>query len=391
MKTNSNPLFRLINKINPFIIFALILLLSVVIDGSIIFGFSGSSLVSQERALTNLQTESGSNIHIRYSLSDQSEASRLSLINPINDFNAYRIKELGRSVTYVCNKQYEVQYEELSFNCSYLVYGDAYDNGVTNSRFRLAQGSYTNISDDSYIYVSPAFLSNITGLAEKDAIGKKIKLSLDKEKEFIIGGVMHESISADSAAHFNRLFDSAYILFGSASLYKYGFTDLMFTSTDEYFVNDSLDFIDAYNKSYLKYQDAWIRISSYKSYVAGGYVLSNSSTVSAKFKTSKGSDFYSFISILVIVISVLLYVAIVFLYDFTKVKWYVRAPSGLILFGFLFLVTYLLTEQLKAGLFISRLSLVFFMAFMIISLIAYIYMLMFFNYDKKIDKENNNG
>ena len=133
MKTHNNLLSRLINKINPFIIFALILLLSVVIDGSIIFGINGSSLVSQERALSNLQVEAGSNIHIRYSLGDQTEAARLSLINPINDFNAYRVKELGRSVTYVCNKQYEVQYEELSFDCSYIVYGDSYDKTQTFS------------------------------------------------------------------------------------------------------------------------------------------------------------------------------------------------------------------------------------------------------------------
>ena len=392
MKTHNNLLSRLINKINPFIIFALILLLSVVIDGSIIFGINGSSLVSQERALSNLQVEAGSNIHIRYSLGNQTEASRLSLINPINDFNAYRVKELGRSVTYVCNKQYEVQYEELSFNCSYIVYGDSYDKSVTLSKFRLQQGNYTNITNENYVYISPGFLKNMTGVKAKDAVGKKLKLSLDDKKEYIIGGVLHDSYASDSGIHFNHLFSDSYILFGSTSLYKYGFTDLMFRSTDEYFVNDSLDFIDAYNKSYLKYEDAWMRVSSYKSYVDGKYITSNSTTVSNKFKKSKGSDFYSFISIFVIAVSLVLYAIIVFFYDFKKVKWFIRVPSGLILFGYLFLVTYFFTEQLKAGLFVSRLSLIFFMAFMIISLIAYIYTLAFFNYErKKLDKENNNG
>ena len=392
MKTNSNPLSRLINKIPNPVIFILILFLSIIIDGSIIYGFSGSSLVATERALTNLQIESGSNIHIRYSLANQSEASRLSFINPVNDFNAYRIKELGRSVTYVCNKQYEVQYEEFKFNCSYIVYGDFYNDSFTTSRFRLANGNYANITNENYIYISPSFLKNITGLKANDAIGKKIKLSLNSDKEYIIGGVLHESIPADSGIHFNHLFDSSYILFGSASLYKYGFTDLMFTSTDEYFVNDALDFIDTYNKSYLKYNDAWMRVSSYKSYVEGKYITSNSTTVSARFKDDKGSDFYSFFTIFVITIALLIYIALVIFYDFRKVKWFIKVPNGLLLFGYQFLITYFFTKQLKAGLFVSRLSLIFFMVFMIISLIAYIYTLAFFNYErKKIDEETDNG
>lgn len=392
MKTNSNPLSRLINKIPTAVIFILILFLSIIIDGSIIYGFSGSSLVATERALTNLQIESGSNIHIRYTLANQSEASRLSFINPVNDFNAYRIKELGRSVTYVCSKQYEVQYEEIKFNCSYIVYGDSYNDSFTTSRFRLANGSYANITNENYIYISPSFLKNITGLKANDAIGKKIKLSLNENKEYIIGGVLHESIAADSGIHFNHLFDSSYILFGSASLYKYGFTDLMFTSTDEYFVNDALDFIDTYNKSYLKYNEAWMRVSSYKSYVEGQYITSNSTTVSARFKDDKGSDFYSFITIFVIAITLLIYIALVIFYDFKKVKWFIKVPSALLLFGYQFLITYFFTTQLKAGLFVSRLSLICFMVFMIISLIAYIYTLAFFNYErKKIDEETDNG
>ena len=72
---------KLINKINPIIIFVLLLFVSVVFDGGAIYGVNNSSLVAQERYIDNTKKEAGNDIHIQFSLGSTSEASRLSLIN----------------------------------------------------------------------------------------------------------------------------------------------------------------------------------------------------------------------------------------------------------------------------------------------------------------------
>ena len=261
MNNYNNPIKRLINKIDAIFVFILLALLSVTIDGTIIYGISHSSLVSQEKGFNEIVKESKNNIHVKYSLGHQSEAAKISLINPINEYNAYRAKEYGRWVSYVLNEEFEVNYEEVSFNSNYVVYADYYNNGVTMSRFPLSTGTYANMSQDNIVYVSPAFLKQ-TGIETKKAVGKMIKLSFNEEP-YMIGGIIKESNGDDSAPHFKRLFDESYILLNSAQVYKYGFTDLLFTTTDDYFVNDSLDFVKAYNKSYLKFKDIYMRVSSY--------------------------------------------------------------------------------------------------------------------------------
>ena len=388
MKSDKNPVFRIVNKINSILIFVFLLLLSVVIDGTIIYGISGSSLVTNERGLNNLQKEYGSYIHIAYSLDGQSEASILSFINPINEYNGYRNKEFGRNISHVSNQEFTVNYAEASFTCDYIVYEDYYSPYYTMNRFLLSAGSYEKLNQDNSVYVSSAFLSQIPLEGGEDPIGKTIKLSLDNDKDFVISGIINESSVADSGFHFNQLFDSSYILLNKQAIYQYGFTGLLFASSDDYFVIDSLDFIKAYNKSYLKYDDAWMRVSSYKE---EQFVISDPFTVKYMLKDSQGSGFYSFISIFVLVISLLAFLTLILFYDFSKVKWYIKVPGGLILIAYLFLSTFYLTSKLKAALFMPRLATGLYMAFMIISLVAYIYAFSFFNYEAKKKEEVSNG
>ena len=141
MRNNNNPLFRLINKVNSLVILVLLLLISVIIDGSIIFGISNSSLVNNEIQVRDLQKETGNMFRLAYNLENETEASRLSLINPISDFNTYRSKELGRNVSYVLNKWYEATFNEKKLVNYYVVYDDcftvAYDDAYTSNRFQI--------------------------------------------------------------------------------------------------------------------------------------------------------------------------------------------------------------------------------------------------------------
>ena len=380
MKNSRNPFIRFINKIDGLIIYVLLALLTVVVDGTIIYGVSNSSLVNNERIINDIKKEAGNYLHIGYGLKSESEAARLSLLDPINEYNAYRIKEPGRNVTYVSNNYYEVTYEEITFSNSYIVYEDYYSDSYTINKFRIAQGSFKELEKEDVVFVSNAFLKK-TKIAAKEAPGKKIKLSLNPNIEFTIGGVIHEGNAGDSGIHFNRLFNSSYILFNRQALYKYGFTDLMFAATDEYLVNDVLDFIDAYNKSYLKHENASMRVSSQKDEVM--------QLRYASFKPSNDekANTYAFLSVLSLVVSGLLFLVIILFYDFNKVKLYKRIPICLILFGYQFLSVFFLVNQMKKGLFMPRLSVILFVGFLIISLIAYIYAFSFFYYEERLKKK----
>ena len=376
MKNSNNPFVRLINKIDGLVIFVLLLLVSVAIDGTIIYGVSNSTLVNNERVINDIKKEAGSFLHIGYALKSESEAARLSLIDPINEYNAYRIKESGRNVTFVSNSYYKVTYEDISFYNSYIVYEDFYNESLTINKFRVAQGTFKEMDKEDMVYVSSAFLKK-TKIPAKEAPGKKIKLSLNPNIEFTIGGVIHEGNAGDSGIHFNRLFNSSYILFNRQALYKYGFTDLMFASTDDYLVNDVLDFINAYNKSYLKHENASMRVSSQKD-----------DTMRISYASFKPSDdmnagMNSFWSILVLIVFGLLFLTIIIFYDFNKVKLYKRIPICLILFAYQFLSVFFLVNLMKKGLFMPRLSVILFVGFLIISLIAYIYAFSFFYYEYK--------
>ena len=387
MKNSNNRFIKLFNKIDALVIFILLALLSVIIDGTIIYGVNNSSLVSQENQINEIKKEAGSYLHIRYGLESFSEASRLSLINPINEYNGYRTKELGRNVSYALNKEYEVSYKEISFKSSYIVFEDFYSNSFTINNFRIANGSYKDIELDNTVYLSSAFLKSITGLSAKEAIGKEIKLSIDKDKTFIIGGIIDQSKADESGIHFNKLFDPSFILMNRKHIYEYGYTDLLFASTELYYLDDSLDFINTYNKSYLKYDEARMRVSSYKE---EQYKLTP--VFSPKTNNDNDSNAYSFLSILVLAICYLLFVFTLVIYDFKSRKWYKTIPIALILFSYHFLSVLYVVNKMKAGLFMSRLSIILFIIFLITSLILYIHSFIFFDYEnKKKEKEQNNG
>ena len=172
---------KLFNKIHSSIIFLLLLFVSVAFDGAVIYGMNGSSLVGKEKYIYQLKQDMGTDIHIRYNLTSFSLASRLSLMSPINEYNNYRIKEIGRNVSYVLNESFTVTYEEQSFECAYSCFEDKYSDALTVSRFLLTNGSFADFENKDLVYVSSDFLANIRGLKAKDAIGQKIKLSLTVE------------------------------------------------------------------------------------------------------------------------------------------------------------------------------------------------------------------
>ena len=363
---------KVFNKINAAIIFFVLLFITVAFDGAVIYGMNGSSLVAQEKYVYQTQKDAGKDIHIRFNLSSFSLASRLSLMSPVDDFNSYRIKEIGRQVSYVLNESFNVTYEDKSFSCAYASFENKYSNSLTVSRFLLPNGSFEDFDNKDVIYISTGFLANISGLSAKNAIGKKITLSLKEEKEYTIGGVVRTTSGGEAGLHFKTLFDGSFVLFNHELVKDFGFTD----------------FINAYNKSYLSFNEARMKISSFKE---SEQIVT--SVTSPRYKKTGTEDTYSFLTILTMVVVSLIYIAIMVFYDFQKVKRYIKIPVAGILTAYHFLTGFYLAKQiLKKGLFVSKLSLTIFIGFMAVSLISYIFIFWLFNLAKKnSDEEQNNG
>ena len=379
---------KVFNKINAAIIFFVLLFITVAFDGAVIYGMNGSSLVAQEKYVYQTQKDAGKDIHIRFNLSSFSLASRLSLMSPVDDFNSYRIKEIGRQVSYVLNESFNVTYEDKSFSCAYASFENKYSNSLTVSRFLLPNGSFEDFDNKDVVYISTGFLANISGLSAKNAIGKKITLSLKEEKEYTIGGVVRTTSGGEAGLHFKTLFDGSFVLFNHELVKDFGFTDLMFNATDDHFSDDYANFINAYNKSYLSFNEARMKISSFKE---SEQIVT--SVTSPRYKKTGTEDTYSFLTILTMVVVSLIYIAIMVFYDFKKVKLYIKIPATGILTAYHFLTGFYLAKQiLKKGLFVSKLSLTIFIGFMAVSLISYIFIFWLFNLAKKnSDEEQNNG
>ena len=380
--------YKFVNKINPVIVFLLLLFISVIFDGAVVYGINNSSLVAQEKYIAKTQKESGTDIHIRFSLGSNSEASRLSLLSPINEYNAYRIKENGRAVSYILREEFDVTYDEdKTFKAPYVVYDDLWNEHelISHNRFVLSSGSYKDLAKEDIVYVSASFLKKMTGVTTEDAPGRKIKLSLDETKEFTIGGVVRTHVKNESGLHFKSLFDDCFVLFNSPKVNKYGFTDLLFASNDDMFQEDLQDFIKAYNKSYLSFDESRLTISSYlEDEYKLGYSLSPNYNITSNDHTA------AFLSILVIVVIAPIFLVFLLFYDFNKVKLYYKIPASLILTGYHFGVTFFLVDKMKKGLFVSKLSLTMFIIFMIISLLSYIFAFVLFNLDKKEKEQDEN-
>ena len=384
---NNSRFRKLFNKINSSIIFLVLLFITVAFDGAVIYGMNGSSLVSQEKYVYQTQKEAGKDIHIRLNLSSFSLASRLSLMSPINDYNNYRNKEIGCNVSYVLNEEFTATYEEQSFSCSYATFDDKYSDSLTVSRFLLPNGNFADFDNKDLVYISTGFLANISGLSAKNAIGKKITLSLKEEKEYTIGGVIRTNQAGEAGLHFKTLFDASFVLFNRQLVNDYGFTDLFFAATDDHFYDDYSNFISAYNKSYLSFKEARMKISSYKD---NAQVVT--SVTSPRYKKGEKEDTYSFLTILTMVVTGLIYLTILVFYDFKKVRLFIKIPAACILTGYHFLATFYLVKQiLKKSLFVSKTSLMIFVTFMVVSLISYIFVLLLFNLVKKNNEEKNNG
>ena len=162
----------------------------------------------------------------------------------------------------------------------------------------------------------------------------------------------------------------------------------MFTSNDTDFSNDFNDFIKAYNKSYLSFNESRMRISSFKE--SEHQVKRN---VSTKFETSSGAYIASFFSFLLIALVVPIYVVIMLFYDFKKLKLYYKIPACLALVGYQLGSVFYFADKVKKGMFVSQLSITLFTAFMILSLVSYIFVFLLFNLNPKDkqDEEKNNG
>lgn len=372
---------KLINKINPIIIFVLLLFVSVVFDGGAIYGVNNSSLVAQERYIDNTKKEAGNDIHIQFSLGSTSEASRLSLISPINEYNSYRIKENGRCVSYVLRKDYEVKCLDTTFTNSYVVYDDQWNDNeiISHNRFVLSLGTYNELAKEDSIYISNNFMKRIPGLTSENAIGQKITINLNQEKEYIIAGVIRTTTKDESGIHFANLFDDSFVLLHSPYVYEYGLTDLLFGSTDDYFTSDYADFIKAYNKSYLSFSKSRLTVSSFDE--EGNYKLGY--TTSPNLSTTANDKAMAFLTILAMAVVSLIYIAILIFYDFRKLKLYYKIPGCIVLVGYQFGLAFYLAEQIKNGLFISQLSITIFIVFMVISLISDIFIFSLFNLAKK--------
>ena len=382
---------KFINKINPVIIFALLIFVSVIFDGAVIHGLNDSSFASQEKYIANVKKESGSDIHIGFGLESESEAARLSLLNPMNEYNAYRINENGRRVTYVSHTEYEITYGEETFKSWYFTYDDRgpINDSVSGNRFVLESGSFENLEKDNYVYISYDLFWSHPFLEDlQSVVGKPIKFSFAGEQEFIIGGVIRENVANESGLHFKRLFDQSFVLFGNQLVKKYGFNSLMFASNDTDFSNDFNDFIKAYNKSYLSFNESRMHISSFKE--SEQQVKRN---VSTKFETSSGAHIASFFSFLLIALVVPIYVVIMLFYDFKKLKLYYKIPACLALLGYQLGSVFYFADKVKKGMFASQLSITLFTAFMILSLVSYIFVFLLFNLNPKDkqDEEKNNG
>lgn len=386
-----NRFVKLINRIHPVIIFILLLFVSVIFDGVSLYGINNSSFVTQDRYVNNFQKEMGKDIHLGFNLESATEASRLSLLNPLNDYNAYRIKENGRRVTYVSHKEYTITYKENSFTSNYFLYDDRgpINDSVSANRFVLESGSLENLEKDNYVYLSyDLFWSHPFSENVKEVVGQPISFSFAEGKTFIIGGVIRENVANESGLHVKRIFDQSFVLFGNQLVKEYGFNSLMFTSNDKDFAVDYNEFISAYNKSYLKYENSRFTVSAYQN---DEPVIKRS--VSGKIEVEGSAHAFSFLSILVIALIAPIYLAILFFYDFKKIKLYYKIPAAFALTGYQLGAAFYLTEKIDKGIFFARLSVGMFIAFMIISLLSYIFVFLLFNLGKKEQKneEKENG
>lgn len=228
------------------------------------FGISNSSLCSIEKWSHALKSECGSNIHVRYYLKDASEGKRKSIIDPVNSFNSYRIKELGRSVSFVNDNAFTVSLGDCVLNAQDIVYGDYFNQRFTTSRLLLLSGKFDEIEfpKGDTVYLSQSLYDELAEISHLHLIGKKVSFSFEPEKEFVIGGSVSFNGLNDTGVHVRHFFSGSFIVMASSNLYNYDFTDLLFGSDDYHFADDLADFENKIKASYLDYQKVNMRYGS---------------------------------------------------------------------------------------------------------------------------------
>ena len=264
MKKSISRLIKLIREKGSLLYAVLFAIISVLFFLISYFGVNHSSLCALENKCHQISEDTGSNTHIRYYLKDESEAKRKSVISQVNSFNDYRLKELGRNVSFVSNTLFNVTYNEISVEANNITYGDIFNDRFTTSYLTLQSGKFNELEfiDEYSIYVTASIIEGIPDLNYSTAVGKKVKLSFDNGHEYVIRGVISTHNMIDTGIHFRHLFGENFILMNSKNVYKYGFTDLMFSSSDYHFVDDLKDFEKKIDKSYLSYDQVKMRLSS---------------------------------------------------------------------------------------------------------------------------------
>lgn len=280
---------------------ALLIAFSLLFGFSSAFGINNSSMAATEKQLFQIKNEYGQYIHIRYHLSQCTDAKRQSLVSPINNFNSYRIQEVGRNASFVSNLDYSIEYNNKKINCNYLVYSDYYSEYYSLNRFGLFQGSYKpdDFNSDNVIYVSLSVANYFGGAQLRELLEKEVTILFGQEKkEFVIKGIIDESNHYDSPIYFSKLFGDNFILFNSSHLKQYNFTDVFFESDGDTFVSDSLALINAYKQSYVNYYSVLQSIGSFKD---GAVAIRNEVAISNPVSIAG-----VFASILFITISIIL-------------------------------------------------------------------------------------
>ena len=225
------------------------------------FGINKSSLTSLERWCHTLPTQEGSNTCVAYYLKDESEGKRKSLIEPVNEYNSYRTKELRRSVSFVRDESFTFSIESNVINAQTIVYGDYFNNRFTSSRLSILSGSLSKESFDSgkQVFLSQGLYNDLTKLGYSDIVDKEVALSLNPKEKFIIGGVVGVNGLSDLGVHIRHFYSDKFILLGSKNVYEFDFTDLIFGSDEYHFADDLLDFERKIKSSYLDYRSVSMR------------------------------------------------------------------------------------------------------------------------------------
>lgn len=340
-----------------------------------IFGINNSSFCYLEQSCHSLRSSLGSYVHIRYFLGNESEGRIKSAISEVNDFNSYRIKEIDRTASYVLEDDFQVEYDSDYHDTSDIIYGDYYSQYFTTNRLSLLKGSFDEkeFYDDTSIYISNRLLNEIPSLTINDAIGAKIKLSLDLEKEYTIRGIVDADRGNHSGVHFKKIFSDNFILLNAKHVYDYGYSDLFLCTDDYYFADDLCEFESKLDKSYLKYDE----IDMKATYLDEEKTLC-SSDVFRMQKYNSASVVFSVLTIISLIIILGTFILMIVIYDFNKLTLFEKINMFIIIILWSFIPMVVGLFLMGKIAFISRATISLLIAFAAISSFVLLWRFSFF-------------